>query len=185
MSSSTHQRDEAPWDAEETARFRQIVVKAAHSRKLKEAENQVKSGVPAAEQLRLTRSVSGKVKEQDAGLILQWLPGYKSWLAFVKRATRKGYDENGKARPRAPGFKGGATPGSDQEQSAVGQWQRTNGPFYVQVTGAATLLVGFLNHIALNNHNGSGIAGLSQSLFAMGILVLMLGFAVERKGTDE
>ena len=127
-------------------------------------------------------------RTKTQNLIWQCLPGYQTGLAFVKRATKKGYDENGQARPRAPGFKGGATPITDpeeQELSAVSHWQRTDGPFYVQFTGAAMLLVGFLNHFALYNQNGSGIAGLSQSLFAMGILVLMLGFAVERKGPDE
>lgn len=161
---------EAGLHAEETARFRETIVKAARSRKLKEAGQQVKSAFRAA-QLRQTR-LQDKVEEQtvlrqtrsavqdkDANLIWQCLPGYQTWLAFVKRATKKGYDENGQARPRAPGFKGGATPITDpeeQELSAVSHWQRTDGPFYVQFTGAAMLLVGFLIHFALYNHNGSG-----------------------------
>ena len=203
MSSSTLSRDGGgPWDAEETVRFRDAVIKAARAdaRKLKEAGRQVKSALQATsmppEQLKrqtsLAGSDKGKVDEQEPGADLIWrrLPGFESWLAFVKRATKKGYDDNGKARPRAPGFKGGATPDAgpevtEQEPSAVGKWQRSDGPFYVQFTGAAMLLVGFLNHSALKNHNGSGVEGLSQSLFALGILVLLLGFALERKSPDE
>ena len=207
MSSSTLSRDEgAPWDAEETARLRDAVIKAARAdaRKLKEAgkeaRRQVKNALQATsttpEQLKrqtsLAGSGEGKVNEQEPGADFIWrrLPGFESWLAFVKRATKKGYDENGEARPRAPGFKGGATPNAgpevtEQEHSAVSKWQRSDGPFYVQFTGAAMLLVGFLNHSALKNNNGSGVEGLSQSLFALGILVLLLGFALERKSPDE
>jgi len=150
----------------------------------------------AAQPLRETRPALpgqdkvAKHEEASAKLIWQRVPGYKSWLAFIKRATRKGYDENGKARPRAPAFKGAAIPEVDkgeqqQKLSAVGKWQRTDGPFYVQFSGATVLLIGFLNHMALKNHNGSGIEDLSQDCFALGILIVMLGFAVERKSPAD
>ena len=152
MSSSTLSRNEgAPWDAEETARLRDAVIKAARAdaRKLKEAGRKVKGALQATsmtpEQTQRQTSLAGsgdrKVDEQEPSADMIWrrLPGYESWLAFVKSATRKGYDENGKARPRALGFKGGATPSdagpevTEEELSAAGKWQRGDGPFYVQV----------------------------------------------------
>jgi hypothetical protein len=106
----------------------------------------------------------------------------------VKRATKKGYEKDGKTpRPRPLGFGNGAKPddGVEEKMSAIGKWQRTDGPLYVQFAGAALMLVGFLNHIALNNQNGSGIEGLSQELFAMSILVLLLGGALQRNKTPS
>ena len=194
MSTSTLERIGAPWDADETARFRETVVKAARANKLRKAECQVEDALRAAQPLCETRaalSPQHKVDEQEeasAELIWRRLPGYDGWLAFVKRATRKGYDENGKARPRAPGFKGAAIPEVDegeQKLSAFGKWQRTDGPYYVQFAGATVLLLGFLNHMALKNHNGSGIEDLSQACFAFGIIIVMLGFAVERKSPAD
>jgi len=47
------------------------------------------------------------------------------------------------------------------------------------------ILLGFMNQIALNNENSTGMQGLSQPLFAWSIIVLLLGFALERKDPDS
>jgi len=54
-----------------------------------------------------------------------------------------------------------------------------------QFTGGVLILLGFMNQIALNNENSTGMQGLSQPLFAWSIIVLLLGFALERKDPDS
>ena len=178
-----------PWDQEETARFRAALVRAARARQGPGPVRTARGGEfaprPAAR-----RGVAPEPRpaaqdgEEPAELVWSRLPGFSTWLALVKRATRAGYEDDGTTpRPRPQGFRGGAAAddGADEELSALGRWQRTDGPFYVQFAGAFLLLTGFLNHIALNNQNGSGVEGLSQPLFAASILVVMLGLALERQ----
>jgi len=62
-----------------------------------------------------------------------------------------------------------------EEMSDIGKWQRTKGPIYIQLGGAGTLAGGFVNYFAFNN-----IAGASSAMFALGILIAMLGFALQR-----
>jgi hypothetical protein len=192
------------WDQEETARFREALVKAARAVKTKSAARTSPAASAefapdssaalkrAASEVRGIRAASGAIRtsipaqdgEESVPLLWSRLPGYASWLALVKRATKKGYEKDGTPRPR---FSNRDKPedGVEENMSAIGKWQRTDGPLYVQFAGAALILVGFLNHIALNNQNGSGIEGLSQELFAMSILVLLLGGALQRNKTPS
>jgi hypothetical protein len=194
------------WDQEETARFREALVKAAQAAKAKAAERTSpaapaefapdSSAARASEARGIRAAASGAIRtatpaqngEDSVPVLWSRLPGYTSWRALVKRATKKGYEKDGKTpRPRSLGFGNGAKPddGVEEKMSAIGKWQRTDGPLYVQFAGATLMLVGFLNHIALNNQNGSGIEGLSQELFAMSILVLLLGGALQRNETPS
>ena len=173
-----------PWDQKETARFRAALMQAARARQGPEPARTARGSEFAPRPAARCGPPRRHGEEEHAELVWNRLPGFGVWLALVKRSTRAGYEDDGTTpRPRPQGFRVGAAADDEagEELSALGRWQRTDGPFHVQFAGAFLLLTGFLNHIALNNQNGSGVEGLSQPLFAASILVVMLGLALERQ----
>uniref|UniRef100_A0A7S0VBY2 Uncharacterized protein n=1 Tax=Hemiselmis tepida TaxID=464990 RepID=A0A7S0VBY2_9CRYP len=62
-----------------------------------------------------------------------------------------------------------------EELTEIGKWQRTKGPIYVQSGGGGLLAFGFFNYFALGNMYGA-----SSAMFSLGILVGLLGFALQR-----
>ena len=53
---------------------------------------------------------------------------------------------------------------------------REQGPIYVQGAGGALFVLGFVNYFALGD-----ASGLSSSMWTLGVLVALLGFALQRK----
>jgi hypothetical protein len=182
--------DKLAWDREETERFKEMLTKAIRTERLPTsseapiAKPQMEpGGTGTGADLSASVELESEVRAAaylPLGIAKNW---YESWRAFIKNATKKARESSpsGEAPPRARGFYYNEAVEREDELTAIGKWQRTDGPFYVQFGGAMLLLLGFLNYIALNNQNGTGVDGLSQPLWTCSIFVTLLGFALERK----
>lgn len=183
---------EGAWDKEERDRFNEMLTKAIRSNAA-QAKNIAKSSLtstssPTAsydtDPTPLSSPDAEECEKGDESF-------YKKWLTFIKSASR-----NSKVAGRdndEPRFSYVEREldldveiwDGEEEMSAMAKWQRTDGPFYIQFTGGWMMLGGFLNYIALNNQNGSGVPGLSQQLWFASILVTLIGFALERNSPSK
>jgi len=199
--------NDAEWDKDETDRFQNMLTKAIRSNKAQmlNVQKKIKSTLtmtrtsptlsPGADGAAGDQKVEvAKAGEGKDGLSTEasgFGDVYGKWRALIRRSTRRARGPDGEVQPRAAGFGPVAPPPSapeqqeEQELTAIGKWQRTNGPFYIQFSGGLMMVVGFLNYISVSNQNGSGIEGLSQPLWTCSLLVILLGFALERKTPDE